>query len=210
MINLRNLDFKDIQNFYDCYQEQIGTGIASKLTEQEIDEICDKAIDKINDARQTSKHIINTFKGNPQLQSISFPAILTLLLDQNCLTQILKITTEREKHECGLRYDNKNTENQMWAWAIFFMSWTVRNLKGKVEVGHCWNPNHRLRDDKVTCPQGSKFHLDFYNDCLQSFKDIIKSAELNTPIPTYYLLSRHYQNNPDQLPKLIRSILKAL
>ena len=98
----------------------------------------------------------------------------------------------------------------MWAWAVFFMSWTILNLKGKVEIGHCWNPNHRLSDDRMRCPHGSKFHLDFYSECMESFKDIINSAELNSPIPTYLLVSNYFQNNTNELSKLVNLISKAL
>jgi hypothetical protein len=217
---MRQLDFTNIDNFYKCYQEQIGHSIASNLTDQKIDEICDKAIDTIDYIRNASKYTIQLLKGQPESESNNLPAILMLLLEQNCLNQFLEITENRVRQECGLGYYRQadhtaipphyvSNEHLMWAWAVFFMSWTIRNLKGKVEIGHCWNQDHRY-SDKMSCPQGSKFHLEFYNDCLQSFKDIIKSAELNPPIPTYYLLSNHYQNNPDQLPKLIQSILKAL
>ena len=33
----------------------------------------------------------------------------------------------------------------------------------------------------MLCPQGSKFHLDFYNECLQSFENVIEAAKLNPP-----------------------------
>jgi len=101
---MRKLDFNDIQKFYHCYQEQIGQSIASNLTDQIIDQICNDTVNKINSARKTIKQIINTYKGNPQLDSISFPAILTLLLDQNCVTQFLEVTDDKINPDCGLNY----------------------------------------------------------------------------------------------------------
>lgn len=182
---MRKLDFNDIQMFYDCYEKEIHQSTIANLTEEKIDEICNKTIERIEGIRIGSKSVVNNMKGH-MAESKNIAEILTLLLNQNCLTHFLEIAESREKLECGnLKYDGGNTEYQMWAWAVFFMSWTLRNLKGKVEVGHCRNPNHKHRsdiNDNMNCPHGSKFHLDFYNDCLKSFKDIIHSAENNPPI----------------------------
>ena len=49
----------------------------------------------------------------------------------------------------------------------------------------------------MLCPQGSKFHLDFYNECLQSFENVIQAAKLNPQnwwikVGAYRILSTFY------------------
>jgi hypothetical protein len=101
---MRNLDFKDIEKFYTCYQEQIGSNMASNLDEQKIDEICDESINKINNVRIGIKDYLKSHEGEHGLQSTGFAPILTLLLDRNCLTEFLQITKEKVQLECHLGY----------------------------------------------------------------------------------------------------------
>ena len=101
---MRKLDLKDIENFYKCYQEQIGPSTISNLSDQEIDEICDNTVSKIEQIRQSSKIIVNNLKGQSQANSTSLPTILTLLMEQNCLFQLLHITEDKIIRECGLEY----------------------------------------------------------------------------------------------------------
>lgn len=206
---MQKLDFNDIQKFYDCYQEQIGPSNMVTMTDQKIDEICDRTIIDIENIRKISKSL----KGQAGVNT----AILTLLLEQNCLTEVLKMAEEIIKPDCGLGYSPLDKPNQptslehkMWGWAVFFTSWTLRNLKGKVEVGSCHNEAHRLQDTRMHCPQGSNFHLDFYNECLQSFKDIINSVETKPPIGTDLLVPKYYKENPAELSKLVKNIIKAI
>lgn len=171
------LVYKDIEDFYNCFQEHIGNSNYAKLDEKTIDMIYNKAIEEINHIRDQVK---NEVKQNPAGINLS---VLTTLLEQNCITEILNLLEERSLNECGdLSYTKRHLEYRMWARTLLYLSWTLRNLKGKVEVGHCQNdPAHRRGVDKMLCPKGSKFHLDFYNECLQSFENIIEVARLNPP-----------------------------
>src|SRR5690349_15638423 len=101
---MRKLDSKDIQDFYNCYQEQMSPSNMSTLTDQKIDEICDRTITDIQNIRMISKSL----KGQAGVNI----AILTLLIEQNCVTQFLQKAEEIVKRECGLEYSPLDKPNQ--------------------------------------------------------------------------------------------------
>jgi len=67
--------------------------------------------------------------------------------------------------------------------AMITMSWSIRNLKGKVEVGSCYNTTthqHGAKEPRL-CSVGSQFHKKFYDECIRTFEDIVNIANGNVP-----------------------------
>jgi len=177
---MRRLVFKDIEDFYACVEKQMGTSNRSNLCDQKVDQICDNAIERINTLRKVVKKYLSE---HPREKSAMLPPVLTILLEENCVSKTIELFEDRTLDECDLAYYRRtSTEHFVWAWTLIVMSWTLRNLKGKVEVGSCHNTSHPHgnREPRL-CSQASTFHLDFYNECLQSFENIIEAAKLNPP-----------------------------
>ena len=176
---MRRLVFKNIEEFYACVEKEMDSSNPSNLDDQKVDQICDDAIGRINARRRMVKKYLSE---HTQEKSAMLPPILNNLLEENCVSKIIRLFEDRTLDECDLAYYLlSSTEHFVWAWTLLIMSWTLRNLKGKVEAGSCYNPTHKRGDRDMLCPQGSKFHLDFYNECLQSFENIIEAAKLNPP-----------------------------
>ena len=70
----------------------------------------------------------------------------------------------------------------MWTLALISMSWILNNLRNKIENGHCQNTEHAHGEKTPRlCPKGGQFHKELYIECLNSFKEIVQTAEQNTP-----------------------------
>jgi len=70
----------------------------------------------------------------------------------------------------------------MWTLALISLSWILNNLKEKTEDGHCHNTNHEHGDiNPRLCPIGSQFHKDLYDECLNSFKEILQVYKDHPP-----------------------------
>jgi len=170
---MRTLVDKDIENFYNCFQAELHSTV--NVDDSTIDLIFDKGVEQVNSLRMQAK----AMKNNPaQL----IPIVLPMSAEQNCISKILNEFNDRHQDECKLSYTREHLEYLIWARVLLLMSWILILLKHKVEEGHCRNePSHRHGSQHMLCPQGSKFHLDFYNECLQSLENIIESAKLNPP-----------------------------
>ncbi len=176
---MRRIVFKNIEEFYACVEKQMDSSNASNLDDQKVDQVYDDAIGRINTRRGMVKKYLSEHR---QEKSAMLPPVLSKLLEENCVSKITQLFEDRILEECDLAYYRvSSTEHFVWAWTLLIMSWTLRNLKAKVEAGSCYNQTHKLGDRDMLCPQGSKFHLDFYNECLQSFENIIEAAKLNPP-----------------------------
>ena len=176
---MHRIVLKNIEEFYTCVEKQIDSSIASNLDDQKVDQIYDDAIGRINTRRGMVKKYLSE---HPQEKSAMLPPILSLLLDENCVSKITQAFEDRTSDECDLAYYRfSSTEHFIWAWTLLIMSWMLRNLKAKVEAGSCYNQSHKRGERDMLCPQGSKFHLDFYTECLQSFENVIEAINLNPP-----------------------------
>jgi hypothetical protein len=70
----------------------------------------------------------------------------------------------------------------MWTLALISLSWILNNLKEKTEDGHCHNINHEHGDvNPRLCPLGSQFHKDLYDECLNSFKEMLQVSKDHPP-----------------------------
>ena len=85
---------------------------------------------------------------------------------------------KRKKDECLVSYDHNHVEYVMWVLSLMFMSWSVTNLKRKTQNGHCQNVNHSHGDKNPRhCQEGTKFHQEFYNEYIKSFKDLLADVD---------------------------------
>jgi hypothetical protein len=176
---MRRIVFKNIEEFYDCVEKQMDSSSASNLDDQKVDQIYDDAIARMNTRCAMVKNYLSK---NGREKSAMLPLVLNSLLEENCVSKITQLFDDRTLDECDLAYYRlSSTEHFVWACTLLIMSWTLRNLKAKVEEGSCYNQTHKRGDKDLLCPQGSKFHLDFYNECLQSFENVIEAAKLNPP-----------------------------
>ena len=176
---MNRIDFKNIGEFYDCVEKQMDSSNASNLDNQKVDQIYDGAIGRINTRRETIKKYLSK---NRHEKSAMLPLVLSSLLEENCVSKITQLFDDRTLDECDLAYYRlSSTEHFVWACALLVMSWTLRNLKAKVKTGSCYNQSHKRGEKDMLCPQASKFHLDFYNECLASFENVIEAAKLNPP-----------------------------
>jgi hypothetical protein len=141
--------------------------LTSNLTEDKIDTLCADAKHNIDD-------ICNLIKQNVNTSQTIYPMLFTLKLEQETASKSSEILEDKRLGEC--------MEHRMWMLSLITMSWTLRNLKGKIEVGSCHNINHPhgSREPRM-CNIGSEFHRDFYNDCIRSFENILRIAKENPP-----------------------------
>jgi hypothetical protein len=65
------------------------------------------------------------------------------------------------------------------------LSWLKVNLKRKTENGYCHNPIHKAKETHkpATCPVGSNFHRDLYNDYASILEDFVNSVKASSPTP---------------------------
>lgn len=160
----------DVVSFYNDVQQIITQNLAP--TAEYLDNICKEA-----------KAWLTQSDGKSPI----FPPLLTLSLE--FLARQRSVTKLKPKVEArsGLSYNNGSTENismehDMLMLAIITMSWTIRNLKGKVEVGSCHNLQHEHGSQEPRlCTIGSQFHKGFYDECLKTFEDIVKIAKNSAP-----------------------------
>jgi hypothetical protein len=68
---------------------------------------------------------------------------------------------------------------------LMTLSWLKVNLKKKTENGHCHNPIDRATETNksASCPTGSNFHRDLYNDYISILEDFVNSVKTYTPAP---------------------------
>ena len=79
--------------------------------------------------------------------------------------------------QCQISYDYKNAEYVIWVMALMFMSWSITNLKRKTQNGHCQNINHPHGDTNPRlCEEGTKFHRELYNECVESFRGLLNHS----------------------------------
>jgi hypothetical protein len=120
------------------------------------------------------EHVQSLVSKNSQLNLQNF--VLDLLN-----SKLFKLP-EKESKDCQIEYKFNNLEFRMWSLALLSTSWIVTMLKQKTEDGHCSNVAHEHgKREPRKCHAGHDFHLDIYNECVSSFKDIIKIAEENQP-----------------------------
>jgi hypothetical protein len=130
---MRRLVFKDIEDFYKCFEEVSDASNPSNLNGQKVDQIFDNAIVRINKLRKLIKQYLTD---HPEEKSAMLPPILTILLEENCVSRILELFEDKTLDECNLGYYRKtSTEHFVWGWTYLTMSWTLRNLKGQ---GRSW------------------------------------------------------------------------
>ncbi len=88
-----------------------------------------------------------------------------------------KNLVRRKDDECRVSYDQNNVEYVIWVMALMFMSWCITNLKRKTQNGHCQNIEHPHGDMIPRhCQEGTKFHLEFYNDCVKTVQDLLNQS----------------------------------
>ena len=149
---MNRIVFKNIGEFYDCVEKQMGRSNASKLDNQKVDQIYDGAIERINTRREMIKKYLSK---NRHEKSAMLPLVLSSLLEENCVSKITQLFDDRTLDECDLAYYRlSSTEHFVWACALLIMSWTLRNLKAKVETGSCYNQSHKRGEKDMLCPQG--------------------------------------------------------
>ena len=103
----------------------------------------------------------------------------TLLVD---LQSSPRVVPERESKDCQVEYKFGSPEMTLWHLALISTSWIFERLKRKTQNGHCWNMDHKHgKKEPRNCKSGYDFHLQMYNDCLSSFRDVISVAEKNPP-----------------------------
>ena len=85
-----------------------------------------------------------------------------------------KYLVNRKQDECRVGYDHNNVEYIIWVMALMFMSWSVTTLERKTQNGHCQNIDHPhgVMNPRL-CQEGAKFHQELYNECVNTFKDLL-------------------------------------
>jgi hypothetical protein len=137
----------------------------------------------------------------------SSTGICTEKFSQELLAMVKEAALERlpprDSEECGLFYDGFGIEYVMWMMGLISMSWIINDLKVKTEQGYCWihrsadnssnsggtshgaSINNNDKEDPINnnipCKIASKFHIDFYSDCLKSFEQLLHIARSNPP-----------------------------
>jgi hypothetical protein len=85
-----------------------------------------------------------------------------------------KYLDRRKGDECRVSYDHNNVEYVVWVMALMFMSWSITNLKRKIQNGHCQNIEHPHGDSNPRyCQEGTKFHQELYKECVRTFRDLV-------------------------------------
>ena len=83
-----------------------------------------------------------------------------------------------KSEKCSVSYYKDSLELTMWNLSVLIMSWTLMNLKHKVEEGHCHNIDHPHGDQNPRkCSDGSKFHYILYQKCIKSMYDTLAIIE---------------------------------
>ena len=109
----------------------------------------------------------------------------------NVLLHSREYSNEPTQNQCSnkedeiTQYSYLNTETCMLMLGIMVLSWLKVNLKKKTENGHCLNSLHTRTDTNKSpsCPIGSNFHRDLYNDYESILEDFVKSVRACTPTP---------------------------
>jgi hypothetical protein len=109
----------------------------------------------------------------------------------NVLLHSREYSNEPTQNQCSnkedeiTQYSYLHTETGMLMLGIMVLSWLKVNLKKKTENGHCHNSLHTSADTNksASCPIGSKFHRDLYNDYASILEDFVKSVRACTPTP---------------------------
>lgn len=107
----------------------------------------------------------------------------------NVLLQSREYSDEPTQDQCGTkeeeitRYSYLHTDTGMMILGLMVLSWLKVNLKKKTESGHCRNPIHKTTnaDKSASCPVGSNFHRDVYNDYLLILNNFVNSLEDYAP-----------------------------
>jgi hypothetical protein len=83
------------------------------------------------------------------------------------------------------QYSYLHTETVMLMLGIMVLSWLKVNLKKKTENGHCRNSLHSTVESNksASCPIGSNFHNNLYNDYASILEDFVRSVRASTPTP---------------------------
>ena len=109
----------------------------------------------------------------------------------NILLHSREYSNEPTQNQCSnkedeiTQYSYLHTETGMLMLGIMVLSWLKVNLKKKTENGHCLNSLHTRTDTNksASCPIGSNFHRDLYNDYASILEDFVKSVRACTPTP---------------------------
>lgn len=178
---MHRLTVKDIDSFYNLVEEANGQSLIENLTEEQIDVVCEKAIQDIQNNFNVLKDYL---KNNRDVKGRVFTPLRILKMEKDLPIKSKEIHEDKILEECKLYYHKGvSVEHCIWMSAMITMSWTLRNLKGKTEIGSCHNLDHPHGSTTPRlCPVGSSFHKDFYKDCLDSFKEILRIAEENQPV----------------------------
>jgi hypothetical protein len=95
-------------------------------------------------------------------------------------TKLTKLP-ERESNDCRVQYKDSHLEFKMWNLALLSTSWIIGVFKQKSVDGHCHNMEHDHGErEPRKCSTGHEFHLQMYNECLKSFKDLLSMADENS------------------------------
>ncbi|MGA7368281.1 MAG: hypothetical protein WBX01_04075 [Nitrososphaeraceae archaeon] len=108
----------------------------------------------------------------------------------NVLLQSREYSDEPTQNQCSkneeeiTQYSYLHTETCMLMLGLMVLSWLKANLKKKTEDGHCRNPIHRetSTNKSSSCPIGSNFHRDLYDNYSSILEDFISSIRDCTPI----------------------------
>lgn len=84
----------------------------------------------------------------------------------------------RSNPECETCYNWQGYEYRFWKLGLMSMAWIITLLKLKTEQGHCHT--HKKQTGNP-CAIGSKFHKQFYDDCIESFETALKTLKSETP-----------------------------
>jgi len=109
----------------------------------------------------------------------------------NVLLQSREYSDEPTQNQCSnkedeiTQYSYLHTETGMLMLGIMVLSWLKVNLKKKTENGHCHNSLHITTETNksASCPVGSNFHMDLYNDYISILEDFVSSIRACTPTP---------------------------
>jgi hypothetical protein len=150
-----------ILHFYRLLENLLVESDISKINEADIDAWSESFKKVVSESREKSGKGV-------------FIPFLMWKLGEISHVEASKYLVNRKQDECRVNYDHNNVEYIIWVMALMFMSWSITNLKRKMQNGHCRNIDHPHGDrNPRLCQEGTKFHQELYNECAKTFEDLL-------------------------------------
>jgi hypothetical protein len=107
----------------------------------------------------------------------------------NVILRSREYSDEPSQNQCSnkgeeiTQYSYLQSESAMLMLGLMVLSWLKVNLEKKTENGHCHNPIHKAKETNksTSCPIGSNFHRDLYNDYTSILEDFVSSVKNSSP-----------------------------